>query len=521
MAYTIKQSRHFFKLAFFLFPLVFFSCQQEESSSKPNIILIVADDLGYGELGSYGQKIIQTPHLDALAAGGMRFTQFYAGSPVCAPSRYVLMTGMHTGHSFIRGNDEWKERGNVWNYKEAIKNPGLEGQRPIPDSTLLLSEVMKSGGYETAVIGKWGLGAPFTEGEPNQQGFDYFYGYNCQRQAHNLYPAHLWENDHKVALANDTVPPGTKLSKTPDPSSDDAYAAYYQEDYAPKMMQESALNFIKNRDKDKSFMLYYASPIPHVPLQVPEEYVMKYHEIIGEEEPYLGDKGYFPHKYPKAAYAGMINYLDDQVGELIATLKAEGIYENTIIMFTSDNGPTYAGGVDADYFNSAGIFPNAYGRTKGFTYEGGIRVPMIASWPGKIKPGSTSEHIGAFYDIMPTLAHLGDLSAPSSIDGLSFASTLLGETQPVHEYLYWEFPEYKGQQAVRMGDYKGIRKNMFEGNLEIELYNLKSDPAETTDISKSMPEVTAEIASIMKIAHEDAELANFRIPIINKSKDQD
>lgn len=519
MASPSLQLRHFFKTVLPLAFLLLLGCQSKKE--QPNIILIVADDLGYGELGSYGQQIIQTPNLDALAAGGMRFTQFYAGSPVCAPSRYVLMTGMHTGHSFIRGNDEWKERGNVWDYKEATKNPGLEGQRPIPDSTLLLSEVMKSGGYETAVIGKWGLGAPFTEGEPNQQGFDYFYGYNCQRQAHNLYPAHLWENDHKVALANDTVPPGTKLSKTADPSLDDSYAAYYQADYAPQKMQESALSFIKNHDKDKSFMLYYASPIPHVPLQVPEEYVMKYHEIIGEEEPYLGDKGYFPHKYPKAAYAGMITYLDDQIGELIATLKAEGIYENTIIMFTSDNGPTYAGGVDADYFNSAGPFSNDYGRTKGFTYEGGIRVPMIASWPGKIKPGSTSEHISAFYDIMPTLAHLGGLSIPSSIDGLSFASTLLGEAQPAHEYLYWEFPAYKGQQAVRMGDYKGVRNNMFEGNLEIELYNLKNDPAETMDISKSMPEITEEIATIMELAHEDAELPNFRIPVINKSKEKD
>ncbi|OEK01503.1 N-acetylgalactosamine-6-sulfatase [Roseivirga sp. 4D4] len=507
------------RLTFLMLPLLFFGCKEEQDAPPPNIILIVADDLGYGELGSYGQKIIETPHLDALAAGGMRFTQFYAGSPVCAPSRYVLMTGMHTGHSFIRGNDEWKERGNVWNYKEAIKNPGLEGQRPIPDSTLLLSEVMKTAGYETAVIGKWGLGAPFTEGEPNQQGFDYFYGYNCQRQAHNLYPAHLWENDHKVALANDTVPPGTKLPETADPNLDASYANYYQADYAPAKMQESALDFIKDRDTNKPFMLYYATPIPHVPLQVPEEYVMKYHEIIGEEEPYLGQKGYFPHKYPKAAYAGMISYLDDQVGELIATLKAEGIYENTIIMFTSDNGPTYAGGVDADFFNSAGIFPNEYGRTKGFTYEGGIRVPMIASWPGKIAHGTTSDHISAFYDIMPTLSELGGLASPKNIDGLSFAAELMGRPQSVHDYLYWEFPEYKGQQAVRLGDYKGIRKNMFEGNLEIELYDLAQDPTESNDISNSKPEIVAEIKSIMEEAHEDAALPNFRIPIINKSKE--
>lgn len=498
----------------FLTILFLYSCNSEHK--RPNIVLIVADDLGYGELGSYGQEIIQTPHLDALAESGMRFTQFYAGSPVCSPSRFVLLTGLHTGHSFIRGNDEWASRGKVWNYKEAIKDPGLEGQRPVPDSTRMMSEVLKEAGYKTAVVGKWGLGAPFTEGVPNQQGFDYFYGYNCQRQAHNLYPVHLWENDSKVSLANDTIPPGTKLIPDANPNDREAYSAYYQQDYAPEKMQESAINFIKQQNPDEPFMLYYATPLPHVPLQVPEEYVMKYHEIIGEEEPYLGQNGYFPHQYPKAAYAGMISYLDYQVGEIVATLKKQGIYENTIILFTSDNGPTYAGGVDAEYFNSAGPFPNEYGRTKGFTYEGGVRVPLIASWPGQIESNATSDHISAFYDIMPTLAEISGSGKLEGIDGKSFVSALIGKEQEVHEYLYWEFPSYKGQQAVRYGKYKGIRKNMFEGNLEIELYDLEKDPTEQNDIASDNEVIVEKIKGMMEEAHRDAVLPNFRIPVISK-----
>lgn len=498
-----------------------FSCQEDQPESPPNILLIVADDLGYGELGSYGQQIIQTPNIDALAKEGMQFQQFYAGSPVCAPSRFVLLTGLHTGHSFIRGNDEWTERGNVWNYKEAVKNPQLEGQRPIPDSVLLMSEVLREANYQSAVIGKWGLGAPFTEGVPNQQGFDYFYGYNCQRQAHNLYPVHLWENERKVPLNNDTIPPGTKLLANSDPNSVESYFMQRQQDYGPARMHESAIDFIKKRNKEDPFLLYYASPLPHVPLQVPDEYVEKYRAIIGEEEPYLGQNGYFPNRYPKAAYAGMIDYLDHQVGELIQTLKDEGIYENTLIIFTSDNGPTYAGGVDAEYFNSAGQFPNDYGRTKGFTYEGGIRVPMIASWPGKIAPGSKTDHISAFYDILPTVAEASGLSAPSGIDGKSFLSVLKGE-EPVnsHEYLYWEFPSYNGQQAVRMGKWKGIRTNMMDGNLAIQLYDIETDPQETNDLSAEFPEVVDMINMAMLEAHEDAVIPKFRIPVIsNEEKD--
>ena len=483
----------------------------ETEASKPNIIYFVADDLGYGEVGSYGQQIIQTPNMDALIAGGMKFTQHYSGSPVCAPSRYVLLTGMHTGHAFIRGNDEWTQRGDVWNYEKAVNDPGLEGQRPIPDSTQTLGELMQLAGYETAVIGKWGLGAPDSEGVPNQQGFDYFFGYNCQRQAHNLYPVHLWENDQKIVLNNAMIAPGTKLAGGADPTDERSYEAYEQPDYAPAQMQQKALEFIKS-ERDEPFFLYYATPLPHVPLQVPKAYVDKYREIIGEETPYLGQRGYFPHRYPKAAYAGMINYLDDQLGELIATLKAEELYENTLIIFSSDNGPTYAGGVDPEYFNSAGPFPNPYGRTKGFTYEGGIRIPMMASWPGKIRPGTQSNHISAFYDVLPTLCEVAGIAAPEHIDGISFLPTLLGEmNQDEHDYLYWEFPSYKGQQAVRMGDWKGIRKNMFEGNRDIELYNLKHDPAEQTNLAADRPEIVAQIDSLMQLAHEEPALDHFDV----------
>lgn len=484
-------------------------CNTEEKS-PPNIIFFLADDLGYGELGVYGQKKIRTPHLDALASGGMRFTRHYSGAPVCAPARYILLTGYHSGHAYIRGNDEWRERGEVWNYAKASADPNLEGQRPIPPNTLTLGKQLQKAGYKTAIIGKWGLGGPLSEGIPTKQGFDYFYGYNCQRQAHNLYPVHLWENTEKDLLNNALVPPGTKFDEGADPNLEASYAKYAQKDFAPEKMQKKALSFIKDH-KDKPFFMYYASPLPHLPLQVPRPYVEKYRKIFGEEAPYIGDRGYFPHRYPNAAYAGMISYIDDQLGELIATLKAEGIYENTLIIFTSDNGPTYLGGVDADYFNSARPFSNDYGRTKGFTHEGGIRVPMIASWPGHIESGSVSNHISAFYDWMPTLSEIAGIAPPEGIDGISFKPTLLGEdTQQQHEFLYWEFPSYKGQQAVRMGNWKGIRKNIFEGNMKVELYDLSVDSLESNDLAGQFPEIVQEIEQIMIREHQPAENEKFK-----------
>ena len=480
--------------------------KQEEA---PNIIYFLADDLGFGELGVYGQAKIETPNIDALAGTGMRFTQHYSGSPVCAPSRYMLLTGKHSGHAYIRGNDEWNERGDVWNYEKVFSDSSLEGQRPIPANTLTLGNQLKKAGYVTGIFGKWGLGAPGTEGVPNLQGFDSFYGYNCQRQAHNLYPGHLWENSEKVLLDNELVPYHLKLDSLANPYDELSYSKYQQKDYAPEKIHQKALSFIR-QNKDEPFFLYYASPLPHLPLQIPTEYVNKYRDAFGDEEPYLGDKGYFPNRYPRASYAAMITYLDHQLGELITTLKEEGLYDNTIIFFSSDNGPTYTGGVDFDFFESSKPFSNGYGRTKGFVYEGGIRVPFIASWPNHIKAGTTSEHISAFYDIMPSICDIIGIDPPTDIDGLSFKPALLGQKQEQHEFLYWEFPSYSGQQALRIGKWKGIRKDIFGGNLEIELYDLERDIEEKLDISDKHPEIIQMMKSIMEQEHEPAANDKFK-----------
>ena len=488
-------------------------------NERPNIIYVLADDLGYGELGAYGQEKIQTPKIDNLAKSGMKFTQHYAGAPVCAPSRCVLLTGKHLGHAYVRGNDEWKERGDVWNYRKVIDHPELEGQRPIPDSIVTVGELLQGAGYKTAIIGKWGLGAPNTEGVPNRQGFDYFFGYNCQRQAHNYYPRHLWENDKKVIYEdNEIVPPGTKLPQGADTLDESSYALYTQKEYAPEKMQEKALKFIRD-NKENHFFLYYASPIPHDPLQVPQKYVNKYRKIFGDENPYTGHKGYFPNRYPRAAYAGMISYLDDQVGELVSTLKDLGIYDNTLIIFTSDNGPTYVGGVDTKFFDSGKPFRSEFGRGKGFTYEGGIRVPMIASWKGHIAPGSESDHISAFYDVLPTFCDIAGIQPPKGTDGISFLPTLLGEkNRKQHEFLYWEFPSYAGQQAVRMGQWKAVRKNIFKGNLDIELYNLDEDITEQHNVASMYPDIVKKIAEIMIEEHELAKSPGFRIKAIDDLK---
>lgn len=493
----------------------FISCQEavKKKQDKPNIIYILADDLGYGELGVYGQEKIKTPNIDALAAEGMLFTQHYSGAPVCAPSRYMLMTGKHAGNARIRGNDEWASRGEVWDFEKAINDPNLEGQRPILNSTVTLGEILQQAGYKTAVVGKWGLGAPLTKGIPNKNGFDFFYGYNCQRQAHQLYPKHLWKNEEKVWLDNEIVSPGKDNRLEPDADSLDlaSYKKWSQKDYAPAKMQIEVLNFI-DENKDQPFFMYYASPLPHLPLQVPQDYVEEYVKIFGDEKPYLGKKAYFPNRYPRAAYAGMISYLDDQVGEIISKLKELGIYENTLIIFTSDNGPSYLGGVDAEFFDSAKPFPNNYGRTKGFTYEGGIRVPMIASWPNHIKAGSQSDHISAFWDVLPTFSELVEVEAPNNIDGISFLPVLLGENDQVqHEFLYWEFPSYKGQQAVRMGKWKAVRKNIFNGNLKLELYDLSNDPTEMNDVADLHPEIISQIETIMENEHTPAEIERFKI----------
>lgn len=483
---------------------------QSVYSEKPNIIYILADDLGYNELGCYGQDKIETPNIDALAASGIRFTQHYSGSPVCAPSRCMLLTGKHPGHAHIRGNDEWGERGDTWNFAMAVEDPNLEGQRPLPVGTKTIGTQLQEVGYKTAIVGKWGLGAPLTEGIPTKQGFDFFYGFNCQRQAHTFYPKHLWKNEEKDWLENELVVPGTKLAEGADPRDPASYEKYRLSEYAPELMLEEALGFVKE-NKDSPFFLYFASPIPHVPLQAPQKWVEYYKKKFGPEEPYIGDKGYFPNRTPRATYAAMVSYLDEQVGDIVSELKSLGLYENTLILFSSDNGPTYNGGSDSEYFESAEPFKSEYGWAKGFSTEGGIRVPMIASWEGTIRGGRTSQHVSAFWDVLPTLCELSGAPIPSDTDGLSFLPTLLGEVQKPHEFLYWEFPAYEGQQAIRMGDWKAHRKRIFKGNMDLELYNLKTDPREQFDVSHENPEVVAKIEAIMKREHEPAVLERFKI----------
>lgn len=493
---------------------------QMDSASEnqpPNIIYILADDLGYGELGVYGQSKIETPNIDALGRDGMLFTQHYTSAPVCAPARYMLMTGKHSGHAYIRGNDEWRERGEVWDYHAMIADSTLEGQRPIPSNTLLFPRKLKEAGYATGMVGKWGLGAPHTEAIPTKMGFDFFFGYNCQRQAHTYYPVHLYKNENRVHLNNDTIAPHTKLAELADPSDPDSYRNYKLDDYTPDLMYEEMMGFIK-RNKQKPFFMYWASPIPHNPIQAPQRWVDHYIEKFGEEKPYLGDKGYFPHPNPHAGYAAMISYLDENVGKLVRYLKEEGLYENTLIMFTSDNGPTFTGGTDAEYFDSAGPFENSYGRTKGFVYEGGIRVPLIASWPGKIPAGSSTELVSVHYDVFATLADLLQLEQPDT-DGISFLPTLLGQPQPQHHsFLYWEFPAYSGQVAIRMGDWKVVRQHLKDEQQAptLELYNLSIDPAESNNVAEAHPEIIQQAAEIFDREHQTPEIERFRIPLIEE-----
>ncbi len=491
---------------------------QAQKKTSPNIIYILADDLGYGELGSYGQKLIETPNLDQLAAKGIRFTQHYSGAPVCAPSRCVLLTGKHMGHAHIRGNDEWDERGEVWNFAKAAEDPNLEGQRPLPAGTNTIGSLLQAVGYKTGMVGKWGLGAPLSDGIPTNRGFDFFYGFNCQRQAHTYYPKHLWKNDQKVWLDNELVVPGTKLETGADPLNEASYARYRLKEYAPDLMHQEALNFIKE-NKANPFFFYYASPIPHAPLQAPKRWVDYYVKKFGDEVPYDGKRGYFPCRYPKATYAGMISYLDEQVGELITELKAQGIYENTLIIFSSDNGPTYNGGTNSPWFKSGGPFKSEYGWGKGFVHEGGIRVPMIASWPSRIKAGQKTDHISAFWDVLPTLCDIAGVETPKDVDGLSFLPVLMGdEVKNANAYYYWEFPEYHGQQAVRMGKWKALRKNIKKGNMAIELFDLEQDIQEQNNLADQYPEIVAEIEDIFMREHKQADMNQFRMKQLGDDK---
>ena len=458
---------------------------------RPNIVFIMADDLGWAELGCYGQKKIRTPHIDRLAAEGMRFTQHYSGAPVCAPARCVLMTGKHLGHAYIRNNSEVKP----------------EGQRPIPSEERTVAELLKEQGYATAAIGKWGLGPVGSSGDPNRQGFDLFFGYNCQRHAHSYYPTYLWKNDTRVPVDNPKVPVYAKLPKGADPNDPANYEKYQGKTYSPDLMIEEALGFIRE-NKDRPFFLYYPTTVPHLGIQVPDDSLAEY-KGLWDDPPYPGGHGYVPHHSPRAAYAAMVTRMDAHVGRIMKLLKDLNLDENTIVFFTSDNGPTYdrLGGSDSEFFESAAHFRGL----KGSVYEGGIRVPMIARWPGKIAPGTKTNHLSAFYDVLPTLAEVAGADAGTNIDGISFLPTLLGQDdQKPHEFLLWEFYGYGGQQAARLGKWKGVRRNC-RRNSEgpIELYDLEADPSEKNDVAEEHPEIVKRIGKIMREEHAESELWRF------------
>ena len=494
--------------------LLITSCNFQENN-KPNIILFFYDDLGYGEIGVYGQKIIETRNIDDLAKNGLRFTNFYSGSPVCAPSRSILLTGLHGGHTKIRGNHEYGSRGDVWDYAKMSEDPNLEGQYPIGESELIFPKLLKGVGYSNGMVGKWGLGPPNSNSIPTKMGFDYFYGYNCQRMAHNLYPPHLWENESRDMLDNKVISPKLKLKPGQDPYDENNYKVFNQNDFAPDKMHIKAQEFIEN-NHDNPFFLYYASPIPHAPLQAPKYLIDKYREIIGDEEPYLGNVGYFPTRYPRATYAAMIEYIDIQVGEIIAQLKRLNIYDNTVILLTSDNGPTYAGGVDFEYFNSTGIFQNKPDRMKGYTYEGGVRVPFVVSWPKKIRSGRVVDDVSISYDLFATISELSGVDETYSTDGISLVDLFTDENISLdREYIYWEFPSYGGQQAARMGDFKALRTDIKKGNDKIELYNLSEDIREQTDISSENPEIIKKFNDIFIKEHVKSDIKRFYMGYID------
>lgn len=505
------------KRSIWLFLVTLFFSLSLCAQKKPNIVYILADDLGYGDIGIMGQTKIETPNIDAIAKNGMLFTQYYA-FPVCAPSRYLLMTGKHSGHAYIRGNDEWGERGPVWDFKAMEANPFLEGQRPIPDSSITIAELCKKTGYKTALVGKWGLGAPMTAGVPNRQGFDYFYGFICQRQDHTYYPGHLWENDVRIPLNNKVEDPNVLFPSGLDSLDTDNYSRYQQKDYAPDFLIDAALRFL-DKNHSKPFFLYYASPLPHVSLQAPQRWIDYYHAKFGDEKPYLGGGGYYPCRYPRATYAAMVSTLDEEVGKIIKKLKQLSIYDNTIIIFTSDNGPASGVGTDSPWFNSGGLFKSEEGWGKGSVQEGGIRMPFLVQWPGKIKKESKSDHVAATWDFMPTLCGIIGIKPPPGIDGISYLPTLVGTTiQQKHKYLYWEFPEYGGQQAVRLGNWKGIRKNIQKGNLKIELFDLENDIREQNDVSADHPDIVKMIEQIMREEHKTPEVSTFLMKVLEKKE---
>lgn len=466
-----------------------------QGADRPNVVFIIADDLGYGDLGCYGQEKFKTPNIDRLAREGMKLGVHYSGSAVCAPSRCVLMTGKHPGHGFIRENRQHR--------------PGGEGQWPVPAGELALPLGLKGLGYVTGAFGKWGLGAPGTTGAPLAQGIDRFFGYNCQAVAHNYYPTSLWDDDRRFPLDNPPFPAHQKLAADADPSDHRSYEAFVGSDYAPDLIGKEALRFLEE-NKDRPFFLYYPTTVPHLALQVPDDSLAEF-EGKFPEEPYVGARGYLPHRTPRAAYAAMVSRMDREVGRVLDLLAKLQLEEKTIVVFTSDNGPLYdgLGGTDADFFRSAGPFR---GR-KGSLYEGGVRVPCLVRWKGHIAPGSESTRVTGFEDWLPTLFELvgAKEAIPEGLDGISFAPTLLGRSQEPRPFLYRETPGYGGQQGARVGDWKAVRQHLNPRPKErisdspIELYDLKADPSESVNVAAAHPDVAKALGELLRDQHVPSE----------------
>jgi arylsulfatase A-like enzyme len=442
----------------------------QDTRRRPNILLIVADDLGYGDLGVYGQKAIQTPVLDRLAAEGLRFTDHYAGSTVCAPSRSALFTGLHTGHTPVRGN----------------RRVDAMSQHPLPAESVTLTEIMKRAGYLTAVIGKWGLGATGNSGEPGRQGVDVFFGYQSQTHAHNYYPEFLFSNNERVPLKN----------VLPEPKSDTGTGyATARVQYAPDLMREQALAFL-DRHRDRPFFLAYTTTLPHANNEAKPD---------GMEIPDYGIYANRDWPAQQKGHAAMITRLDRDVGELLAKLTALGLAQNTLVLFTSDNGPHREGGNNPDFNDSNGPLRGI----KRDLYEGGIRVPLIARWPGQIAAGAVTRQPVTFWDYVPTFAELAGTTVPAGLDGISFVPTLVGVgTQRMHEFLYWEFHEGQAtSQAVRTGHWKAVRP---APGRPLELYDLATDIGETKNVAAAHPDVIARIATYLRTARTDSEFWPLR-----------
>ncbi|HUV00284.1 MAG TPA: arylsulfatase [Bacteroidales bacterium] len=458
--------------------LAIVSCSQtSKEKSLPNIVYILADDLGYGDLSCYGQQKFSTPNIDRLAQQGMLFRQHYTGCTVSAPSRSSLMTGQHTGHTPIRGNKGWVP----------------EGQWPLPADSYTVAEMLKTKGYATGAFGKWGLGFIDTEGDPNSQGFDEFFGFNCQSLAHNYYPYYLWHNHEKIMIPENE---GNNTGV-----------------YAPDIIHKAALEFIEAK-RNKPFFLFYPNIIPHAEMFAKEENMAMFRGKFEPEKSFKGvDEGPSYRKGPygsqpeaHAAFAAMIKHLDDYVGEILVKLTEMGLEQNTIVIFASDNGPHLEGGADPDYFNSNG---NLKGYKRDM-YEGGIRTPMLVRWTGVVRPGSVSDHVSAFWDIMPTLAEITGATIPENIDGISFMPELLGKKQAKHEYLFWEFHEQGGKMAVRMDNWKAVKRDINKTPPGLtELYDLSVDEGETNDLAASNPEIVKKMEQFMIEAHSPSEVFPF------------